>query len=169
MFFLITTRIATILISCFCAASLQAAEGKLVFVTAANAKLKTEAKAGSADVIQVERGTQLSVLTESGSWYQVSQGAKTGWISKLFVSTTKPIGQNDLLKENAVTDEQMSRKRSSGYSVSAATRGLSATSRNQRGEKFRSNNQALDELEKKSLKPEEILQFQDEAKNGKGN
>jgi len=169
MFFLRTNRIFMVLLACLCTALLQAADGKLVYVTAANAKLKTEAKAGSADVSQVDRGTQLSVLSESGSWYQVSQGAKTGWISKLFVSNSKPIGQNDLLKENAVTDEQMSRKRSSGYSVSAATRGLSATSRNQRGEQFRSNNQALDELEKKSLKPEEIIQFQDEAKNAKGN
>lgn len=141
------------------------AQGKVVYVTAATAKLKAEGKAGAADVGAVARGTELQVKTEQGPWLEVSNGKTQGWISRLFVSPTKPIGQAELLKDSKVTEEQMSRKRASGYSVSAATRGLSATSRN-RNEKFRSNNKALEELEAKAANEQQIEKFQMEAQGG---
>lgn len=143
------------------------AQAKKVYVTAASAKLKAEAKAGAADVGAITRGTELTVKTEQGPWLEVTDGKASGWISKLFISPTKPIGQAELLKDSKVTDEQMSRKRASGYSVSAATRGLSATSRN-RNEKFRSNNKALEELEAKSVNDQVIEGFQTEAKGEPG-
>ncbi len=140
---------------------------KKIYVTAATAKLKVEAKAGAADVVVLTRGKELEVVSEQGPWYQVKSDAQAGWVSKLFVSTQKPIGQNEMLKESAVTDEKMSRKRASGYAVSAATRGLAASSRT-RGEQFRSNHQALEQLEKNQVKPEEIEKFDAEAQLGQG-
>lgn len=144
-----------------------AQSGKKLYVTAATAKLKAEAKAGSTDVVAIARGQELDVVAEQGPWYQVKSGEHTGWVSKLFVSPQKPIGQNEMLKESAVTDEKMSRKRASGYAVSAATRGLAASGRT-RGEQFRSNQQALDQLEKNKVKPGELEKFEAEAQVEQG-
>ena len=140
------------------------ASDKTVFVTSANAKIKLEANTGSADVISVARGDELTVISESGNWIQIKKGETTGWITKLFVGKQKPIGKNEILKESKVSEEKLARKRTSDYSVSAATRGLSAGERNSRGEKFRSNDKALETLEKNQPKENEVEKFDDNSK-----
>lgn len=135
-----------------------------VYVTAATAKLKASKEAGAEDLHIVKRGEELAVKGLEGNWYQVEVAGKSGWISKLFVNTNKPIGQSDLMKDDSVTNEKMSRKRTSEYSVSAATRGLSAGSRQGKGrEQFRSNQQALEKLEANQVKPEEVKAFEKES------
>ena len=137
-----------------------------VYVTAATAKVKADAKPAAAEVFTVSRGDELTLVSESGNWMEIKKGESKGWISKLFVSAQKPIGKNEVLKQEAVTDEKLSRKRSADYSVSAATRGLSASERNAKGEQFRSNQQALEKLEKDQASPAEVEKFEQQAKPG---
>lgn len=167
--FVVVGLVAT-LVLCELPLRATAADGptKQVYVTSATAKLKSASQMSASDVATVKRGDGLQVLSEAGSFYEVDFNGTKGFVSKLFVSPNKPIGQNDLLKEKSVTDEKMSRKRAGSYSVSAATRGLSATDRNHGREQFRSNKQALEKVEAQTLKDAEIEKFQKDAKIGSG-
>lgn len=141
-----------------------------IYVQAASAKLKVEAKAGSADVLSVSRGESLKVLQVQGSWYQVEVQGKKGWISKLFTSPNKPVGQAEVFQTEEVSKEKVSRKRSSNYSVTAATRGLSAGGRQGAGrEQFRSNDQELQRLEGQKVDPKVLEQFEKEGNTNQGN
>lgn len=141
-----------------------------VYVQAASAKLKVEAKAGSADVHTVSRGATLKVLSAQGSWYQVEVDGKKGWISKLFTSPNKPVGQAEVFQTEEVSKEKVSRKRSSNYSVTAATRGLSAGGRQGGGrEQFRSNDQELERMEGQKVDPKILEQFEKEGHTNQGN
>ena len=138
-----------------------AEEIKTLYIQAATAKLKSEAKVGSKDVAKLIRGDSLQVLEIQEGWYKVRFNSETGWISKLFVSPTKPMNQSELIQSNDVSPEKTSRKRSSAYAVSAATRGLSAGSRGRDNQqKYRSNDQALEKLEKNMVDEGALEQFQ---------
>lgn len=140
-------------------------ETKIVYVQAATAKLKAEAKVEAKDLAKLKRGDSLQILEAQGNWYKVQFNFTTGWVSKLFVSPSKPVTQSELVQSNDVSPEKTSRKRSSSYAVSAATRGLSAGSRSRdNNQKYRSNDQALEELEKNEIDEKSLQQFQKEGK-----
>lgn len=146
-----------------------AGAAEVVYVQAATAKMKSEAKAGSEDILTLNRGDQLEVLETKGSWIKVQSSGKTGWISKLFTSSNRPVGQAEVFKNEEVSKEKISRKRSSNYSVTAATRGLSAGGRQGAGrEKYRSNDQELQRIEGQNIDPKKIENFEKEADLNQG-
>jgi|GEM_PF-3473485 len=141
---------------------------EVVFVQAEKTKLLVDSKMGSAVAGEVTRGTSLKVLELKGGWYKVEVEGKTGFISKLFVSKTAPVGVAQLKNVEGASEEKMARKRSSNYSVSAATRGLQTGSRNRNNqEKYRSNNKAVEDLENAQVTSEEVHQFQEDAEFNK--
>ena len=143
------------LLAAVCLVAVQAwADTGVMYVFAAKTTLKAGPKMSAQSVANVRRGDKLSVIATKGMWYRVKKGTAEGWISKLFIRKKKPIGRADLLKDSAMTKEKNSRKRSSSYAVSGATRGLTANNRvrGQR-EEYRSDFQALrDMVSKKSLR-----------------
>lgn len=135
-----------------------------VYVQSMTTKLKSEAKAGSADVTSLKRGDELKVLSTEGSWLKVEFNKQTGYISKLFVSNIKPATQNELMNADQSSAEKTSRKRSSSFAVSAATRGLSAGSRHRDNrENYRSDAEAVDKIEKQQVHPQDLKKFQKEG------
>lgn len=157
-----------ILTGLFLSIRLLAAEPSSVFVQSQSTQLRQDPSATSAALMDLKRGDELLVLKKEGMWLQVKVNNQTeGWVPKILTSTVKPLGQAQLLKDTAKIDSsaKTSRRRTTDYAVSAATRGLSASERHRPGdENFRSNRKAVDELEKVQLSPQQIKNFKDEAK-----
>ena len=124
----------------------QMALAETMYVQAAKTTLNSEAKMGASKVLELKRGDVLEVLEKKDVWFKVKSGGKEGWISRLFLSPHKPVGEADLNKEVNVSLEKASRKRASSYAVSASARGLNAGNRVREGrEAYRAD---FDELEK---------------------
>ncbi len=64
---------------------------KSVYVNAdGGLKMRKDASANSAVLAVIPNGTKLTVLDERDGWYKVEYNGQTGWVSKDFVSETKP-------------------------------------------------------------------------------
>lgn len=146
---------------------LSAEEFSRVFVQAQSTQLRKEASTTASSLMDLKRGDELLVLKKEGLWLQVKVNNQIdGWVPKILTSTIKPLGQAQLLKDTAKMDStaKTSRRRTTDYAVSAATRGLSASERHRPGdESFRSNREAVEELEKIQLTPQQIKNFKTEA------
>jgi hypothetical protein len=146
---------------------LASAESTKIYVQAQSTHLKAQPLSDSAETLAVKRGEELELVKSEGAWLQVKTNGKAiGWIPKPLTSKLKPVGQTQLLKDTAKLDSsaKTSRKRTSDYAVSAATRGLASSEKHRPGDAvFRSNRQAVEELEKLKIKPEKIEQFKKEA------
>jgi len=136
----------------------------MLYVHSAKAHIKSQTSMSSPDMAMAKRGDSMKMLKAQGMWYNVNYKGHTGWVSKLFVKTQKPIGQADLFKAAAMSAEKTSRKRSSAYAVSGATRGLTANTRvrGQR-EQYRSDFQALKEMEEYRLPANVVNKFRHKA------
>lgn len=135
------------------------AADETVYVQSAQTNLKSEPKVDSANVKPLKRGDALTVIKKEGIWYQAKSGDKTGWVSKMFVNTHAPVGASDLSKQGDLA--KTSRRRSSEYGVTAATRGLSAGNRTRQGrEEFQKDEAGLAELEKQQISPTDLKDFQ---------
>jgi hypothetical protein len=141
------------------------AEEQSVYVKAKSIQLKKEPNNSADSLIELVRGDKLKVLTTQGLWLQVESKEKVGWISKVFTSDIKPVGQTELLNDSKVNSAaKTSRRRSNEYAVSAAARGLTATERNRNSvNKQRSNRQAVSDLEKIKVEDKEVDQFKNEG------
>jgi hypothetical protein len=141
------------------------AEQKNVFVKAKSIQLKKDANNASESLAELSRGTELKVLATQGLWLQVESQNKVGWISKVFTSDIKPVGQAELLNDTKInSDAKSSRRRTNEYAVSAAARGLTATERNRNSvNKQRSNRQAVADLDKVKVEDKEVDTFKKEG------
>lgn len=139
--------------------------GELMYVQAASAKLKSGPSMSAPDLATLNRGTIVFPGKTQGVWVEVTANNKTGWVSKLFISKTKPVGEAELMKNPSETDSKVSRKRSSDFAVSAATRGLQSNDRVRDGrELYRSNTQAVENLDKLNIPDQQMQKFEDAGK-----
>lgn len=135
-----------------------------MYVMAAQTSITMEPKAGSAKVMDVKRGDALSVLEKKESWLKVKINSKEGWISKLFVSNMKPIGQATLNKDVTVNLEKSSRRRTSSFAATASTRGLNADERVREGrELYQQDYDSLKKVDAYQVKPEKLEKFKNEG------
>ncbi|MBI1862326.1 MAG: hypothetical protein HYR96_15535 [Deltaproteobacteria bacterium] len=138
---------------------------KIVFVQAVHVDLKEEPKASSATVASVNRGEAGQVIETKDIWMKVKMGKRTGWISKLFVTNHKPVGNADLMKDVKQNLATTSRRRPSSYSVSATARGLMTSERGREGrEMYETDGEALDKIEKYSLPKDSLKKFKTNGK-----
>lgn len=140
-----------------------AGESKTVYVQSQITNLKKDPLSSSSNLGQVNRGDELEVLKQQGIWLQVTTKSKiAGWIPKLFTTKIKPMDQAQLLKDTAHLDSnaKISRRRTTDYAVSAATRGLASTEKHRPGDElYRSNRLAVENLEKLKIDPEKLKTF----------
>lgn len=141
------------------------ADPEPMYVQAAKVELRKEPRMDAARVVELPRGSELLVLEKQTVWYRASAGGKEGWVSRLFLSAHKPVGSADLAKDVNVSLEKASRRRSSSYSVSASTRGLTAEDRVREGrESYQSDFDALAKIEEYQVKKEDLDNFRRSAK-----
>lgn len=136
--------------------------GETMYVQPAKAKLLGEPKMNGAQVAELKRGDAVEVLKKEGLWFQVKSGKNTGYVSKLFVNDTKPVGEDELQKKLSGNDNvaKAARRRSSSYSVSAATRGLTAGNRVREGrETYESDYEAVKKMDELKVDKAELQRF----------
>lgn len=62
-----------------------------LYVTSENAELKSESSNSSATIIELKRGSELTLVSKEGRWYQVAtEENTTGWIYRGKVSEEEP-------------------------------------------------------------------------------
>ena len=147
------------------------ASAETLFVMAQKVGLKAKPAMSEADVATLQRGDSVDVVSTEGAWLQVQKGESRGWVSKLFLTKTKPIGAAALATEVPASEAKTSRRRESSYAVSASSRGLLPIERTRNGrESYRADNEALAAVIKFSVTPSELQQFVSEgqAAGGKG-
>ena len=138
-----------------------------LFVQAVKADLHEEAKLDSPTLVSLKRGNEVESLERQSMWVKVKYANKVGWISRLFLSTTRPVGEADLSNDIAGNLEKASRRRSSSYAVSASSRGLMTDERTRQGRAlYRTDSESLDALESTSFEAAKLRGFQTEAKLG---
>lgn len=136
-----------------------------MYVQATKASLKDAPRMNAGNVAGLIRGDQLAIVESKGLWFRAKSREKEGWISRLFLSTHKPIGETLLMKDIPQSLEKASRRRSSSYAVSAAARGLMTTERGRHGrELYQSDYESLDKLEQVELTPDQLEGFRSSAK-----
>ncbi len=131
----------------------------VVFVQSANAEIRKEPKMNAESILNLNRGDQLTVISKSGIWLQVQMGETKGWISKLFTSPNRPIGNAELTNQEVQDQSRVSRKRPKPKTVSAATRGLVAGKRGKEEEKYKRDPSAIKRIEKLKVKETEVDSF----------
>ncbi|MEO5971456.1 MAG: hypothetical protein ABIQ95_16140 [Bdellovibrionia bacterium] len=142
-------------------------ESERVYVQSVKADLKVEPQLNASSVLSLKRGAELLVIKKEGSWFNVSAAGKTGWISKLFVNSNRPVGEAELASElsNDKNLAKAARRRSASYSVSASTRGLTGGSRVREGrEKYPSDYDAVDKIDKSKISEKDVKKFQEDGK-----
>ena len=132
-----------------------------VYVQPIKAALKKEPQMTAITIAEPTRGTALEVQKKEGPWLQVSTAGKTGWVNKLFVAATQPVGQSDLQK---LSEDQnlakSARRRSSSYTVAATTRGLTAGNRVREGrEAYPSDFDAVQKIDTYQVDANELSAF----------
>jgi hypothetical protein len=145
--------------------TLGARGAETLFVQAVKADLREAPRADGGKLVELKRGTAVDVLEKKGLWVRAKADTKTGWISKLFLSANRPVGQADL--QNAVPEEveKASRRRSSSYNVSAASRGLMTDERTREGRTlYATDFEQLEAMEKYEVPSEKLKQFQTSGK-----
>jgi hypothetical protein len=140
------------------------ADGPRVFVQTIKTPLRAEPKMESAEVKSLQRGDELAVVKVQGMWLQVQFKGTTGWISKIFTSTHKPVGQAALMKDVKEDLSKTSRRRSSSYDVSASTRGLTGNSRAREGkDMYKADYDSLEKKEKSQPSEKQLNEFEKEG------
>ena len=142
-------------------------DNTVVYLQSQSTQLRQAPQSTSPAIQEIKRGETLTILKKEGLWLQVKTSSQTeGWVPKILTSSVKPLGSAQLLKDTSSLDSnaKTSRRRTTDYAVSAATRGLASSERHRPGdENFRSNRQAVEELEKIKITPEQLKKFKEEA------
>ena len=137
----------------------------VMYVQSLRAELKKEAKMSAAKVVEVRRGDVLTIESREGGWVKARHGEKSGFISRLFLSSHRPVGAAELSKDIPTSLEKATRRRASSYAVSASTRGLVLDSRARQGrEMYRSDFEALEDLEGYRVPDDDLDKFGSSAK-----
>jgi hypothetical protein len=148
-------------------ASARADEPATMFVQSIKGDLRSGPKMDASRVDMLFRGDELSVVERKDSWVHAKHGKIDGWISRLFLSDHKPVGQADLARDvSAESVEKSSRKRSSEYAVAAATRGLVESGNRVRAgrENFESDYQALGQVDELKVSDADLDKFRRSAR-----
>jgi hypothetical protein len=140
----------------------QAVAAEIWFVQAAKADLYQAPQLDSPKAgPPLVRGDKLDALERQGVWVKGQLGKRVGWVNRLFLSHTEPVGSAELQKDLPGSLEKASRRRSSSYAVSAASRGLITDERARTGRSiYRSDFDALEAMEHFALAPAKLKAFQ---------
>ena len=135
------------------------------WVQAVKADLMKGPTQSAEKITTLNRGDEVVVLESQGLWSKVRAGKHTGWVSKIFLSLTKPVGQADLQKEVPASLEKASRRRPPSYTVNAAARGLAEDESTGNGaDGYKADYKALKKVEERKVSPAEVEKFRDNAK-----
>ena len=130
-------------------ASASAAYSKVLYVSSYNTAMFST-PGGNAQIMTLNKGSQLNVLSENDSWVQVSSGAKTGWVKKTSTSTSMPGSKFSILGSAQNNARIHARVRASSDVTAASARGLTEDNKTASG-RMRSADSGKDEFDYQTL------------------
>lgn len=139
-----------------------------VFVQSQSTQLRKHPQISADSLMDLKRGDELLIIKKEGLWLQVkTMNQREGWVPQILTSTIKPLEELPSFQETSPIDSpaKASNQRSKNYATSASARGLSASEKNDSGgdESFPINRQAVEDLDKLRITPQQVKKFKDEA------
>lgn len=140
-------------------------QAESMFVQPAKTSLRQDAQPSAPALSELNRGTEVEVLEKKGMWFQVRVSGKQGFVSRLALAGTRPVGQAELLSSlKTVSDEKLSRKREQPAQTAASARGLQEdqfVSDRKRGnqQRFNIDLQAVESLDKLQINSGQLDNF----------
>lgn len=136
-----------------------------MFVHASRTDLRAAPDTKAKALRTLSRGDSVKVLEAGNVWAKVEIAGVEGWVSKVFLTPTKPVGKAELSNEVGDSVEKSSRRRPSSYNVSAATRGLDGDAEVKDGKTlYKTDYDAVERIEKRKVAPGDVDRFRDAAK-----
>ena len=140
-----------------------AGPAKTVFVKAPQTDVLQGPDFMSKKLLQVKRGQSLIVLKTQDTWVQVKTGQTVGWLPGFLTSDHQVVSAEELAKSEALSKENIGRRRISNRTTTGGVRGLSAEGRAREGrEKFESDFGALKDMEEYKVDAKKEKAFKDE-------
>jgi len=128
------------------------------YVQSVKAPIMSGPSFGSSKLAEAKKGDAVKELEMKGSWRKVSYKDKTGWISKLLVSSKPPIARVSVFERTSEKLETGARRRASAFTTAAAARGF-AEDRTRVSDKYKANFRGVDRMEKIVISDDEALAF----------
>jgi hypothetical protein len=132
------------------------------YVQSIRAPIMSDPSFGASKLAEAARGATLKELEKKGEWYKVSYKDKTGWVSRLLVSTKAPTGRISVLEGSGQNLESGARKRASAFTTAAAARGF-AEDRSRVSDKYKINFAGVERMESVKISDEASMAFLQEG------
>lgn len=132
------------------------------YITSTQAKVMASPEFNGKVLGALERGFEVQVISESGSWLQVfwqTDHEIKGWLPRMVTSPAPPKERVSVLGMDHESSLRDVRRRTSTITTAAAARGLSSRHRQQENEIHPSDFEAVELMESILIDPEALSQF----------
>ncbi len=147
------------------AAPISVFAGDVMYVMSKRAKLLSSPAFGSKTLENFSKGEKIIAIEKKANWYKVIYNDKTGWVSRLSVSSHPPLKRS---RRMAKADKKLmnnSRRRASSVSTTAAVRGLTDIDRSRVSNDERMDYASVELMENYQISDDEIVAFMDSIKD----
>jgi len=151
-------------VTCFLLPFTSSADNFL-YVLSAKARIMSEPSFNSATIERISKGQKVESIAKNNHWFKVKYKNKTGWLSRLSVSSTHPIKRVSLLAKNNQQLKNESRRRASTVSTTAAIRGLRGIGRHSASDNNKVDYETLAKIENMHINADDIAAFMSSRPN----
>jgi len=154
-----------LILALFVAAPVTAFSGDIMYIMSARAKLLTDPAFGSKTIENVSKGEKILAIEKKSNWYKVIYNEKTGWVSRLSVSSHPPLKRSRRMAKADTKLMNNSRRRASSVSTTAAVRGLTDIDRSRVSNDEKMDYASVTLMENYHIEDNEIVTFMDDIKD----
>jgi len=151
----------SILLSVFIAIPASAIASDVMYVMSARAKLLSSPSFGSKTISNVTKGEKILAVEKKANWYKVKYNDKTGWVSRLSVSSHPPLKRSRRMAKADTKLLENSRRRASSVSTTAAVRGLTDIDRSRVSNGEQMDYASVELMEKFEIADKDLVSFID--------
>lgn len=149
----------SLILALFIAVPMSAFAEDVMYIMSARAKLLSSPTFGSKTIENVIRGEKIIAVEKKTNWYKVKYNDKTGWVSRLSVSSHPPLKRS---RRMAKADSKLlnnSRRRASSVSTTAAVRGLTNIDRSRVSNSESMDYASVELMENYYVADEDVVSF----------
>ncbi|MDH5258364.1 MAG: SH3 domain-containing protein [Gammaproteobacteria bacterium] len=137
----------------------------VMYVMSARAKLLSSPSFGSKTIENVTKGERIIAVEKKANWYKVLYNDKTGWVSRLSVSSHPPLKRTRRMAQADTKLQNNSRRRASSVSTTAAVRGLTDIDRSRVSNNEQMDYASVELMEKFEITDSDVVAFMDSIKD----
>lgn len=129
-----------------------------LYIQSVKAGILSAPSLGSPKLADALKGEKVKEIEKKGDWYKVRYKEMDGWVSRLLVGISPPVGRISILEETEEKVEKGARKRASAFTTAAAARGL-AEERARLSDRYKVDYSGVEMMEAIIITDEEALNF----------